>query len=176
MNEVTFSEKPINLKEVKRPKGYNTFTSMKGASGIYIQKGPVYSDMKNGSRRILSDLVTASVQRGAEFDCYTLFLGSADGKVHPNQTFVKLAIQGFLSEGRRVYIGPEYLQQILEEKVLASTNRIILWKDRPRTLAEKALEKALEEKTVKILASEEEIARLRDLLTKNKIPLPEKVG
>lgn len=174
MNEITLSEKPINLKEVKRPKGYNTFTSQKGTSGIYIQKGPVYTDIKNGSRRILSDLVTASVQRGAEFDCYTLFLGSADGKVHPNQTFVKWATQGFQSEGKKVYLSPEYLQQVLDSQVSASTNKIILWKDRPRSVAERALEKALEEKTVRILANEEELGRLRDLLTKNNIKIPAK--
>lgn len=173
---IEFSEKPIDLKAVKRPKGYPTFTSLKGTSGVYIQKGPVYTDVKNGARTVLSEAVTASVQRNAEFDCYALFLGSADGKVHPNQYFVKLATKGFKSEGKTVYIGPEYLQQVLEAQVSASTNKIILWKDRPRTAAEKALEKAIEEKTVKLLASEEEVQRLRELLTKNKIPLPEKAA
>jgi hypothetical protein len=172
--ESKLSDKPINLKEVKRPKGYSTFTSLRGTSGIYIQKGPVYDGEKHGARRITSELVSASVQKGVEFDCFTLFLGSADGKVSPNQNFVKLAVDGFLSEGKRVYIGPEYLQEILEVKVKASTNKIILWKDRPRSAQEKALEKALEEKSVQFLASKEEIDRLRDLLTKNNIKIPAK--
>jgi hypothetical protein len=172
MSEITFSDKPIDLKAVKRPKAYNTFTSLKGTSGIYIQKGPVYSDVKNGARQVLSEAITASVQRNAEFDCYALFLGSADGKVPPNPTFVKLATKGFKSEGKTVYIGPEYLQQVLETQVSSSTNRILLWRDRPRSAAEKALEKALEEKTVKILANEEEIGRLRALLTTHKIQIP----
>lgn len=170
-----FSKNPINLKEVKRPKAYNTFTSMKGTSGINIQKVR-YEGEKHGSRRLVSDNVTAQVQRGVEFDCYSLFLGSADGKRPANPTFVKLAVDGFLCDGKKVYVGPEYLQEVLEAQVKASTNRIMLWKDRPRSEAERALERALEEKTLKIMASEEEINRLRDLLTKNKIAIPGKEG
>lgn len=174
MEQAILSDKPIDLKAVKRPKGYNTFTSLKASSGVYIQKGPVYGDQKHGARQIVSELVSATVQRNAEFDAYSLFLGSADGKRPPNPYFVKLAVKGFKSEGKTVYCGPDYIQEILEVKLGESTNRIILWKDRPRSAAEKALEKALEEKTVKILANEEEIGRLRDLLQKSNIKIPPK--
>jgi hypothetical protein len=172
MSEPKFSKTPIDLKAVKRPKGYATFTSLKGTTGIYIQKGPRYQGEKHGSRELVTDLVSASVQRGVEFDAYTLFLGSEDGKRPANPTFAKLATQGFLRNGERVYVGPDYLQEVLEAQVSASTNRIIRWKDRPRSSQEIALEKALETEVSKRMASDMEVEKLRALLSKNKIEIP----
>lgn len=171
MEEAKISKTPIDLSRVKRPKSYPTFTSLKATSGLNIQK-PRYEGEKHGSRSLVSDNITASVQRGAEFDAYSLFLGSVDGKRPASAFFVKLAVKGFKRNGETVFIGPDYLQEVMEAQVNASTNRIILWKDRPRSDAEKQLEKALEEKSMVVMASKAEIEKLRGLLQKNKIEIP----
>ena len=171
MEDNKFSKTPIDLAKVKRPKGYPTFTSLKATTGIYVQK-PRYEGEKHGSRRLVSDLVTVSLSRGGEFDAYAAFLGTEDGKRGPNPVFSKLATAGFLRDGQRVYVGPDYLQEVLAAQLDASTNKVIRWKDRPRPAAEIALEKALEGEASKRLASEAELEKLRAILTRHKIEIP----
>lgn len=153
----------------KRPKAgtYPTFTSRKKASTIPLQKA-VYGLDEFKVRRLVSEKVTVTVQSGVEFDAWRECLGDADGK-GSSSYFRKLMTEGYLSNGKKITLDPAWLQKFLEAQVESSTNSIYLWKDRPRSVAEKKLEGIVADKDKQIEAMGADKARMEALLKKHNI-------
>ena len=160
-------ENRLKSLRLKRPKEgtYPTFTvAARGETRLSFQKARYESTDKRGSRTLVDDRIPVTIQRGVEFDVYRECLGSKDGKIAPNAVFLKLVVTGYKSEGKPEFLVPDELQKFLEDKLASDTNRIILWKDRPRPENEKALEKALEAKDAIISARDTQTELLRKLL------------
>jgi hypothetical protein len=154
MSEVKIPNRP-------EPGGYPTFTSRKKASTLPYQK-PLYGTDEHKIRRLVFDKVTVTLQENVEFDAYR--------ECEVNPYFKKLVLDGYLKEGKLIKLDPHALQRYLVAQVSADTNKVILWNDRPRPAREIELEKAISSRDAKIKANASEMARMRALLEKNKIP------
>ncbi len=154
MSEVKIPNRP-------EPGSYPTFTSRKKATTLPYQK-PTYGTDEHKIRRLVFDKVTVTLQENVEFDVYR--------ECEVNPTFKKLVLDGYLKEGKTVKLDPHALQRYLVAQVTADTNKVILWKDRPRPARELELEKVIEKNTQTLKVKDSELARMRALLEKNKIP------
>jgi hypothetical protein len=154
--------------EFRRPKpgGYPTFTSRKKATTLPFQK-PLYGQDEHKIRRLVFEKVTITLQDGVEFDVFK--------ECETSQYFKKLVAEGYLKDGKTVKLDPNALQRFLVAQVSADTNKVILWKDRPRGAKEIELENVIAGKDQVINGLEAEQARMRALLEKNKIPFEAKV-
>jgi hypothetical protein len=147
----------------KRPEPgtYPTFTSRKNATTLPYQK-PTYGTDEHKIRRLVFDKVTVTLQADVEFDVYR--------ECEVNPYFKKLVEVGYLKENKNVKLDPHALQRYLVAQVSADTNKVILWKDRPRPAKEIELENVIAGKDKFIKVKDSEISRMRALLEKNKIP------
>lgn len=167
MTQEATIEKRLQELKAKRPKAgsYETFTvSQRGESRMPYQKARYHAEDKRSARELMDSAIQITIQRGVEFDVYQECLGSRDGKVPANPHFHKLVTEGFLRNGQTVFLDPDDMQKFLSKARKSDTNRIILWKDRPRPEAEKALEKALESKNAEISSRDLTIETLRKTL------------
>lgn len=163
------SEQEKRLKDLrsKRPKegSYPTFTvAVRAESRIPYRKIEYADGVKGSARKVLTEQIPVTIQRGIEFDVYRECLGSRDGKVAPNPRYLKLVLEGFRQDGKIVLLDPDDLQKNIEERLGSDTNRIILWKDRPRPENEKRMEAAMEKKDAEINSRDMSINTLRNLL------------
>ncbi len=158
---------------MKRPKSgsYPTFTSRKKGSTKCFQKARYGLD-EFKTRKLVDEKVSVTFQEGAEFDVYQECLG--DGKdFKGNSYFVKLVTEGYLSNGKTVKLDPAQLQKWAESQVMAETNRIYLWKDRPRTAEALRLEREIAGKDALIEKANTDRAKMEALLKKHNIKFEE---
>lgn len=155
--------------KTKRPKAgtYPTFTSRKKGSTVYLQKAQYGLD-EFKTRKLVSEKVSVTVQRGTEFDVYRECLGGEDGKGR-SPYFHKLMTEGYLENGKVVKLDPDRLQKFLESQVGSLTNTVYLWKDRPRTPRERELEDAVASGEKKLEAANADKAKMLELLKKHNI-------
>lgn len=157
----------------ERPKAgtYPTFTSLKKRTTLIFQK-PEYGRDEFKIQKLINEGITLTLEAGKEFDVYRECLGEGDFKGNP--FFVKLLTKGFTKLSKAgTQLDPNDLQRYLEAQVGSGTNKVILWKDRPRPDSEKRLEEAVAGKQATIDKMTAEGERMRALLKKHNIAVPE---
>lgn len=164
--KVVTAEEHFAKAKASRPKPgtYPTFTSRRGESIICFQKVSYISEDKGKSRKPHDTYVRVVIQKDVEFDAYAACLGSVDGKTPPSPAIHKFVKEGYLCEGKKVFLSPKALHEFVLSKQKDPNSSVILWTDRPRPEAEVRLEKALNEKQAVIDTKEIQMARLADLL------------